>query len=120
MSKYAESAGGYRKSKQIIATVLNNILPGTADENTEKLSKSRFRDESEKSYPYDELHMYPENARKVLRKQTVLNDLTGKVYSIEANKKIPDDFNYPSPLILAVQNQKKTNTGALAKSIPGN
>ena len=99
--------------------MLNNILPGTADENTEKLSKSRFRDESEKSHPYDELHMYPENARKVLRKQTVLNDLTGKIYSIEANKKIPDDFNYPSPLILAVQNQKKTNTGALAKSIPG-
>lgn len=64
--------------------------------------------------------MYPENARKVLRKQTVLNDLTGKVYSIEANKKIPDDFNYQSPLILAVQNQKQTNTGALAKSIPGN
>lgn len=119
MSKYAESTGGYRKSKQIIATVLNNILPGTADENTEKLSKSRFRDESEKSHPYDELHMYPENARKVLRKQTVLNDLTGKVYSTEANNKIPDDFNYPSPLILALQNEKQTNTGALAKSIPG-
>ena len=68
MSKYAESTGGYRKSKQIIVNVLNNILPGTADENTEKLLKSIFRDESEKSYPYDELHMYPENTRKLLRK----------------------------------------------------
>ena len=59
--------------------------------------------------------MYPENAARVLRKQTVLNNLTGKVYSIEANNIIPNDFKCPFSLIQAAQNQKQIKTGGLAK-----
>ena len=39
--------------------------------------------------------MYAENAPTVLRKQTISNSLPGKVYPVELNKKIPDNFRCP-------------------------
>ena len=44
-----------------------------------------------------------------------LNDLPGKLYTIEADDKIPDNCKYPLGTIQAAQNQKLTNTGGLAK-----
>ena len=63
----------------------------------------------------DALHMYAENEPTMKRNQAVLNDLPGELYTIEANEKIPDNCKYPLVLIQAVQNQKQTNRGGLAK-----
>ena len=41
--------------------------------------------------------------------------MLGKLYTIEANDKIPANCKYPLALIQAAQNQIQTNTGALAK-----
>ena len=49
------------------------------------------------------------------RNETVLNELPGELYTIEANDKTPDNCKYPLALIQAAQNQKQTNTGCLAK-----
>ena len=49
------------------------------------------------------------------RTEVVLIDLPGKLYTIEANDKIPGNCKYPLALIQAAQNQKQTNTGGLAK-----
>lgn len=54
---------------------MNSIHLGTIDENTEKLLKAIFMDQSEKSYPHDPLHMYAENAPTLLRNQTALINL---------------------------------------------
>ena len=40
-----------------------------------------------------------------------------KLYSIETNDKIPDDFKYAFWTIPAAQNQKQTSIGVLAKLI---
>ena len=59
--------------------------------------------------------MYVENEPAMKRNQAVLNDLPGELYTIKANEKIPDNIKYPLVLIQAVQNQKQTNRGGLAK-----
>ena len=59
--------------------------------------------------------MYVEKEPAMKRNQAVLNDLPGKLYTIEANDKITDNIKYPLVLIQAVQNQKQTNRGGLAK-----
>ena len=53
--------------------------------------------------------MYPENEPAVKNNEAILNDLSGKLYTIEANNKIPDNCKYPLTLIQAVQNQKQTS-----------
>ena len=53
--------------------------------------------------------MYPENELAMKSNEAVLNDLSGKLYTVEANNKIPDTCKYPLTLIQAVQNQKQTS-----------
>ena len=71
-----------------------------------KLLKARIIDQSDKNYSHDASLMYTENAPTVSRSQTVLNNLTGEVYSIEVNDKIPFDCRHLFSLIQAGQNQK--------------
>ena len=63
----------------------------------------------------DALQMYAENEPAMKRNQAVPNDLPGELCTTEANDKIPDSIKYPLVLIQAVQNQKQTNRGGLAK-----
>ena len=58
--------------------------------------------------------MYVGNAPMLLRNQTVLNNLPGEVYSIEANDKILNDPRCPFSMIQATQN-KKANIEGLPK-----
>lgn len=48
------------------------------------------------------------------RKEAVLNNLPGKLYSIEANDKIPHNCKHP---LVPVQNQKQTNTRGSGKML---
>ena len=73
-----------------------------------KIYKSIF-----KNYPHDALHMYEESAPTVLRSESVLNNLPGEVYSIEADDISLDDFRYPFSVIQAAQDQRETNTECL-------
>ena len=50
------------------------------------------------------------SASTVLRNESVLNNLPGEVYSIEANDISPDNFRHPISVIQAAQDQKQTNT----------
>ena len=68
-----------------------------------------------KTNPKGALKMYAKNEPAMKRNEGVINDLPGKPYTIKANDKIPDNCKYPLVLIQAAQNQKQTNTGALAK-----
>ena len=49
------------------------------------------------------------------RNDAVLSDLPDKIYTMEADDKILDNFKYLVAAIQAAQNQKQTNTGGLAK-----
>ena len=60
--------------------MLKNVRLSIVHENTEKLLKARFIDQSDKDYPHDTLHIHAENAPTVLRNQTVLNNFPGEVY----------------------------------------
>ena len=68
--------------------MLNNVHLVTADENTEKFLKARFIGRSDKSCQHEALHMYAKTAPTVLKNQTVQNNLSSEVYSVEANDKI--------------------------------
>ena len=59
--------------------------------------------------------MYAQNKLDMKRNEAVLNELPGELYTIKAHDKIPDNCKYSLALIPADQNQKKTNTGSLAK-----
>ena len=59
--------------------------------------------------------MYAENEPAMGRNDTVLNDLPGELYTIEAHSKITDNCKHPLTTIKAVRNHKHTNTGGLAK-----
>ena len=50
--------------------------------------------------------MYPQNAQKVSQNQTVLNNLTSELYSIDGNEKIPNDCRYPIFVTQARQSKK--------------
>ena len=59
--------------------------------------------------------MYPENDPDMKRNDAVVNYLSGKLYIIEADDKIPDSYKCILATIQAAKNQKQTNTGRLAK-----
>ena len=59
--------------------------------------------------------MFAENKPAMKQNEAVLNDLPDELYTIEANDKIPGNCKYPLATIQAAQNQRKTNTGGLAK-----
>ena len=59
--------------------------------------------------------MYAENEPVKKRNDAVLKDLSGELYTIEADDKIPDNCRYPLATIQAAQNQNQRNAGGLAK-----
>ena len=77
--KYAELTEVVSQSDQTFVDILDSVRLGNLNENTEKHLKVRFIDQSAKSYQHDAFDMYAENVPTVLRNQTVLNKLTGKV-----------------------------------------
>ena len=89
-----------------LLTCLNKVRVGNIDNDVENLLKAKFIRESDENYPKDALHMYAENEPAMKRNETVLNDLPGQLYKIEATGKIPDNYKYPLTLIHAAQNQK--------------
>ena len=48
--------------------------------------------------------MYAENEPAMKRNKVALNDLSGELYTTEANDIVPDNYKYPSALIEAAQN----------------
>ena len=111
--KYSELT--VKQNDKLFIDLLNKVGVGNIDDYVQNLLKARFICESDENYPKDALHMYAENEPAMKRNDTVLNDLPGQLYTIEANDKIPDNCKYPLALIQAAQNQKQTNTGDLAK-----
>ena len=94
--------------------MFNKVRDGNIDDDVEKL-KARVIHESDENYPKDASPMYSENERAMKRNGAVLNNLPGEFYTIKANDKFTDNYKHPSALIQAVQNQKQTNAGGLAK-----
>ena len=82
--------------------MLNNVRDGNYVEN---LLKARFICESYENYPKDVLHMYAQK-KQLWKGWAVLDDLSGELYTKEANGKITDNCKYPLTLIQAAQNQK--------------
>ena len=113
--KYAKLTEVVRQKDSVFINLLNSIPIGEVEEEVENLLRSRFIHESYEKYPNSVLHTHAENEPTMLKNQTVLNDLPGEVYSIEAADKIPDGCSYPLYMIQAAQNQKQTNTGGLTK-----
>ena len=50
--------------------------------------------------------MYAENEPSIKRNEAVLSDLSGDLYKLETDDKIPDNCKYPLATIQAAQNQK--------------
>ena len=96
--------------------MLNKVPIGNIDDDVKNLLKARLR-ESDENYPKDALHMFAENDPAMKRNVAVPNELSGELYIIEANNKIPDNCKYSLALIQAPQNQKQTNTGGLSKQL---
>ena len=113
--KYAVLTEVLREIDKLFVDLLNKVRVGNIDDDVKNLIKARFICESDENYPKDALLMYAENERAMKRNNTVLNDLPGQLYIIEANDKIPDNCKYLMALIQAAQNLKQTNTGDLAK-----
>ena len=93
--------------------MLNIVRVGNIDDNVENLLKARFICESNENYSKDALYMYAEIEPARKRNEAVLNELPGKLYTIEANVKIPDNCKYSLVLKQAAQNQKQTKTEGL-------
>ena len=60
-------------------------------------------------------HIYAENESAVKRNDTVLNDLPGDLYTIQANDKIPDKCKHPIATTHTAQYQEQTITEGLGK-----
>ena len=90
--------------------MLNIVRVGNIDDDVENLLKARFICESNENYSKDALYMYVEIEPARKRNEAVLNELPGKLYTIEANVKIPHNCKYSLVLIQAAQNQKQTKT----------
>ena len=50
--------------------------------------------------------MYAENEPGIKKNEAVLSDLSGDLYKIETDNKIPDNCKYPLAKIQAAKNQK--------------
>ena len=83
--------------------MLNKVCVGNTDDEVQNLLKSRFTQESDENYPKDALHMYAENEPAMKRNEGVLNELPGKLYTIEP----PDNCSYPLVLIQAAANKHR-------------
>ena len=114
--KYAELTEVVRQNDKPFIDMLNKVWVGNVDDDVEQLLKLRSVCNCDENYYLkDALHMYGENEPAIRRKETVLNNLLGELYTIEADDKIPDNCNNSLAMIEAAPNQKQTNTGGLAK-----
>ena len=59
-------------------------IGGTVENNL----KAKFVNESHSDYPQNALHMYAENQPTILRNHIILDDLPGKIYSVEAYERV--------------------------------
>ena len=106
----------YAELTEVFIDLLNKVPIGNIDDDVKNFFKARLR-ESDENYPKDALHMFAENDPALKRNVAVPNELSGELYIIEANDKIPDNCKYQLALIQAPQNQKQTNTGGLSKQL---
>ena len=113
--KHAELTEVARQNDRLFIDLLNKVQVGKIDDDVEKLLKARFIHESDENYPKDALHMYAENEPAMKRNDVALNDVPGELYTIEADDKIPDNCKYTLTTIHAIQDQKQTNIGGLAR-----
>ena len=111
--KYTELIEVVRQNNKLLVDLLNKVWVGNIDDDVEKLLKARFIHESDENYSKIALHVYEESESAMKKNYAVLNDLPGKLYTIEVNGKITDNCKYPLTTIQAPQNQKQT--GCLAK-----
>ena len=84
--------------------LFNKVRVGNIDDDAENLLKAKFICESGENYAKDAFHMYAENEPAMKRNKVALNDLSGELYTTEANGIVPDNYKYPSTLIEAAQN----------------
>ena len=103
-----------QNDKLFIDLLINRVRVGNIDDDAEKLLKARFIRKSDEKYPKDVFHMYAKS-NSAMKRYAVLNDLPAEFNRRKANDKIPDSCKYPLATIPAVQNQKQTNIGGLAK-----
>ena len=114
--KHAELTEVARQNDRLFIDLLNKVQVGKIDDDVEKLLKARFIQESDENYPKDALRMYAEN-EPAMKRNDVLNDVPGELYTIEADDKIPDNCKYTLTTIHAIQDQKQTNIGGLARLV---
>ena len=100
--KYAELTEVVRQKDKLLIDLLNKVWVANIDDDyVEQLLKVRFIHESNENYPKDTLHLYGENEPAMKRDDAALNDLPGKLYTIEADDKVPDNCEYPLATIEA-------------------
>ena len=87
--------------------MLNNVPVGNVDDHVENLLIARFICEPDRKFSKDALHMYGENKTAMRKNKSVLNELSGKRYTIEANEKTLDNCKYPLTFMQHAQNPKQ-------------
>ena len=113
--KYTELAEVVRQNEKPFIDLLNKVRVGNIDDDVENLLKARLVHESDENYSKDALQMSAENEPAMKRNEAVLNELPGKLYTVDANAKIPDNRKYPLAIIKSAHNQKQAYTGDLGK-----
>ena len=71
--------------------MLNKVRVGNIEDDIENWLKARFIDESDGNYPKGALHLYAENEPAMKRNESVLNNLPGRLYTVQTNKRLPDN-----------------------------
>ena len=105
--KYAELKEVVRQNDKLFIGLVNNLRVGNVDDHVENLLMAKFIYEPDRNFSKDALHMHEENKTAARRNESVLNELSGKRYTIEANCKTLDNCKYPLTLIQHAQNPKQ-------------
>ena len=105
--KYAELKEVVRQNDKLFIGLVNNLRVGNVDDHVENLLMAKFIYEPDRNFSKDALHMHEENKTAARRNESVLNELSGKSYTIEANGKTLDNCKYPLTLIQHAQNPKQ-------------
>ena len=105
--KNAELTEVVRQDDKLFIDLLNKVRVGNIDDDVEYLIKAWFIREPDENYSKDALHMHAENEPAMKRNEAVLNELSGELYTREANDEIPDNCKYSLVLIQATQNLTK-------------
>ena len=86
--QYAELTEVERQNDELCVDLPNKFWVGNIDYDVEHLLKARSLSEFDENYLKDALNMYAENEPAMERNETLLNDLPGKLYTVEASDKI--------------------------------